>query len=84
MQLLKIQKFKHWKLRDLRFVLRSLKRNKSRDPHSLINELFRPEKIGSDIEVSILHLLNKFKQNFPIPDFMQFANIVSNYKGKQS
>ena len=84
MQLLKMQQFKPWKLKDLRFVLRSLKKNKSRDPHGLINELFRPENIGSDMEISILHLLNKIKQNFTIPDFMQFANIISIYKGKKS
>ena len=84
MQLLKMQQFKPWKLKDLRFVLRSLKKNKSRDPHGLINELFRPENIGSDMEVSILNLLNKIKQNLTIPDFMQFANIVSIYKGKKS
>ena len=54
------------------------------DPHGLINELFRPENIGSDLECSLLLLLNKIKQNLAFPHFMQFANIISIYKGKNS
>ena len=53
-------------------------------PHGLINELFRPENIGSDLECLLLLLLNKIKQNLAFPHFMQFANIISIYKGKNS
>ena len=72
-----MNEFKPWDKEDLRSVLKCLKKNKSRDPHNLINELFRPENIGSDLEYSLLLLLNKVKQSFIFPDFMQFANIVS-------
>ena len=84
LQLLKMKEYEPWNLKDLRFVLKSLKKNKSSDPHGLINEIFRSENIGSDLESSLLLLLNKIKQNLMFPDFMQFANIVSIYKGKKS
>ena len=84
MQVIKMQKYEPWKLENMRVVLKALKKNKSKDPHGLINELFRPENIGSDMEISILLLLNKIKENLTMPDFMQFANIVSIYKGKKS
>ena len=82
LELVKMNEFKPWDKEDLRSVLKCLKKNKSRDPHNLINELFRPENIGSDLEYSLLLLLNKVKQSFIFPDFMQFANIVSLYKGR--
>ena len=75
-------RYEPWKLEDLRSVLKLLKKNKSMDPHGLINELFSPENIGSDLEFSLLLLLNKIKQNLTIPHFMQFANIISIYKRK--
>ena len=82
LQLVKLQKSNPWDFENLRSVLKSLKKNKSRDPHHLINELFRPEVIGSDLEYSLLLMLNKIKQNFIFPDFMQYADIVSIYKGR--
>ena len=81
-ELVKLKKVKPWDIKSLRVVLKSLKKNKSRDPHELINELFRPENIGSDIESSLLQLLNKTKETYELPEFMQYANIVSIYKGK--
>ena len=82
LQLVKMNKSDPWDIETLRSVLKSLKKNKSRDPHNLINELFRPETIGSDLEYSLLLLLNKVRQTFIIPDFMVFSDIVSIYKGR--
>ena len=81
-ELVKLKKVKPWDIKSLRVVLKSLKKNKSRDPHELINELFRPENIGSDLESALLQLLNKTKETYELPEFMQYANIVSIYKGK--
>ena len=67
---------------DLIKVLRELKLNKSRDPHGLINEIFKPGVIGNDLQNSILILMNKVKAQTAIPEFMEFANIVSIYKGR--
>ena len=82
LQLVKMNKSEPWDIENLRKVLKSLKKNKSRDPHELINELFRPENIGSDLESSLLALLNKIKVTFKFPEFMEYADIVSIYKGK--
>ena len=59
-----------------------LKDNKSRDPHGLLNELFKPGVIGKDMENSLLELLNKVKMEISIPAFMHLVNIVAIYKGK--
>ena len=57
-------------------------KNKSRDPHGLINELFKPDIIGSDLKLSLLNLFNEIKDKCHIPEFIQWANITSLYKGK--
>ena len=41
---------KLWKMEDLEKVLKNLKSNKTRDPHGLINELFKPGVIGEDLK----------------------------------
>ena len=56
--------------------------NKSRDPHGIINEILKPGVIGSSLESSLLTLLNRVKKEISIPEFMELANIVSIYKGK--
>ena len=81
-KLSKLSRTPPWSLGDLRKVLKSLKKNKSRDPHGLINELFQPGVIGEKLESSILTLLNRVKQEISFPDFMEFANIVAIYKGR--
>jgi hypothetical protein len=80
--LTKLTKSKPWNENDLSKVLSSLKNNKSRDPHGLINELFKPGVIGTDLHLSLLTLLNKIKFNCHIPEFVEWANITSLYKGK--
>ena len=71
-----------WNNDDLQKVLKSLKMNKSRDPHYLINEIFKPGVIGVDLQKSLLVMFNRIKIEFTIPELMQLANIVSIYKGK--
>ena len=58
-------------------VLKSLKKDKSRDPQGLINELFRPEVAGSDLQNSILLLLNLIKKEQKVPIFLRSANITT-------
>ena len=60
-------------------VLKSLKRNKSRDPWGLIYELFRPEVAGEDLIESLLLLFNGMKKTLHIPSFLTLANITSIY-----
>ena len=79
-----MNKSRPWKLEELIAVLSSLKAGKSRDPHQLINELFKPDVGGKDFQVSFLLMANKIKNEIYVPKFMQYATIVSIYKGKGS
>ena len=78
----KYNKSKEWKLEDLLAILSSLKSGKSRDPHGLINEIFKPGVAGKDFQNSFLGLANKVRDELFIPKFMQYSNIVSIYKVK--
>ena len=78
----KTRKSKPWTINQLKQVLKNLKSGKSRDPHGLINELFKPEVSGTDFQASFLIMANKIKDEVFIPEFMQYANVVSIYKGK--
>ena len=80
--LCKLRKSEPWTESNLNVVLKSLKKNKARDPHGLINDLFKPEVIGSDLSESLLSLMNGIKENCYLPEFIQWANITSIYKGK--
>ena len=81
-KLSKLTKTKPLNLEDLDNVLKTLKKNKCRDPHGIINELFKPWVIGKNLKTSLLTLLNKVKTEISFPEFMQMVNIVSIYKGK--
>ena len=83
LQLVKMKPYQPWKMQDLEKVIKSLKNNKSRDPHSLVNEIFKPGVIGSDLQNSLLLMFNRVKMEFSIPEIMHFANIISIYKGKR-
>ena len=82
LEVAKRTKSKPWSESDLDKVLNSLKKNKSRDPHGLINDLFMPSVIGSDLKASVLKLYNGIREECHIPEFVQWANITSLYKGK--
>ena len=49
---LKESKSEFWTLEELEKVLKKLKNNKTRDPHGLINEIFKPGVIGNDLKVA--------------------------------
>ena len=66
----------------LEAVLSNLKNGKATDPIGLVNELFMLKNIGTDLKESLLMLLNKIKDQFKEPEFMQLANITSLWKRK--
>lgn len=76
------RKTEPWTEDQLFVVLKSLKKNKARDPWGLIYELFRPEWAGSDLTNSLLLLFNGIKENMFVPSFLLLANITSLYKNK--
>ena len=63
-------------------VLKSLKKNKSRDPNGWINELFTYGVLGNDLKISLLYIFNRIKQENRIPDFIRLADVSTIYKGK--
>ena len=65
-------------------VLSSLKRNKSRDPNGMVNELFKEGLIGHDLKYALLLMFNRIKAHLEIPSFLLLSNITSIYKGKGS
>ena len=77
-------KSEKWDICALRNTLKALKKNKTRDAHDLINEIFKPNVAGKDLENSMLKMFNKMKEEITIPEFMSFVNIVCIYKGKGS
>ena len=48
----------------------------------MINELFKPGVIGCDLKNSLLILCNKIRDNCFLPEFVEWADITSFYKGK--
>ena len=75
-------KSKPWKLNELEKILKHLKRNKTRDPNGLVNELFKDEVSGRDFKISLLTLFNRMKEENFIPDFVRLADVATIYKGK--
>ena len=63
-------------------VLKDLKTNKARDPHGLINEMFKQDAIGDDLRESLFLMYKKIRETFEIPELLKYANITSIYKGK--
>ena len=79
---LRIKKTAPWNLSELKIALKSLKNNKTADPHGMINELFKSSCGGSDLEESLLLLYNGIKENFFLPEYMMLENITTVYKNK--
>ena len=73
-----------WTLEQLDVVLKYLKKNKSRDPLDLANELFQPNVAGHDLKVAVLKLVNKIKEDQVYPEALEVCNISSIYKNKGS
>ena len=81
---LRASKSKLWTQEDLENVLKKLKNNKTRDPHGLINEIFKPGIIGHDLKMALLKLFNSIKNEQRLPKCLQYANITTIWKKKGS
>ena len=73
-----------WDINDLDIVLKHLKKDKSTDALGYINEIFKPEVIGSDLKLAILKLMNKIKNEQIFPKCLELCNITSIFKKKGS
>ena len=61
---------------ELEKILNSLQPKKCRDPHGYINELCKRASAGTDLKLSILHMLNRIKDSLEIPETMKNVNVV--------
>ena len=82
MQVAKKNKTPDWTTKDLHKVLEQLKKNKSRDPHGLANEIFKNEVAGTDLKIAILALMNRIKAEQIFPKSLEYCNISSIWKQK--
>ena len=71
-----------WNMKDLDVVLKHLKKQKSRDPYGLANDIFRLEVAGDDLKEAILRLMNKIKDEQAYPKCLELCNISSLWKKK--
>ena len=73
-----------WTKDNLKTVLKKLKKNKTRDPLGMVNEIFKPCVIGENLEAAILKLMNAIKSKNFVPSSLLMANITSIWKRKSS
>ena len=60
--------------------IKSLKKNQTRDPSGMINELLLPGVMGTDMKKAVLCLMNGVKNTGYFPPFMQMADICTIFK----
>ena len=58
-------------------ALKRLKTNKCRDPHGILNDIFKDGYAGYGLKDALLSFFNTVKNNLFIPDFLKWANITS-------
>ena len=71
------RKSEPWEMKDLEKALKSLKKNKARDPNGWTNELFKEGVAGQSLKQSMLILFNEIKNENWIPEFMKKADITT-------
>ena len=71
-----------WDINDLDQALKDLKKNKSSDSLGHINELYKPDVIGSDLMLALLKLINKIKEQQIFSHALEACNITSIFKNK--
>ena len=72
-----LNKTPHWSLEDVTYVLKSLKKGKSKDPYDIPNELFHPEVTGSNLILAITKLVNRIKDEIIFPAPMNVCNVTN-------
>ena len=73
-----------WTKEQLEVVLKRLKKNKSRDPMGMANELFSNAVAGDDLKNAVLKLMNRIKEEQIFPEALELCNISSIYKNKNN
>ena len=65
-------------------LVKVFKKGKARDPLNLVNQIFRPELAGSDLQLALLKIANNVNEEQTFPKLLKYSDITSVYKGKAS
>ena len=71
-----------WTEDQVKYVIKNLKKKKSRDPQGIPNELIQCG--GKYVTIAIMKLMNGIKREQTFPHYLQSCNITSIYKDKGS
>ena len=74
----------NWTISDVDKVIKTLKRNQTTDPNGMINEVFLPDSMGSNLKAGLVNLMNGIKGNLYFPDQVLMADIASIFKNRGS
>ena len=69
-------------MKDLDAVLKHLKKQKSRDPLGLANDIFQTEVSGDDLKAAVEKMMNRIKLEQIFPQCLELCNISSLWKRK--
>ena len=67
---------------DLKYVLKQLETEKSRDADGFANEVFKEEAAGDDLLLAVLKMMNRIKEKQKFPKLLQKCNITCIHKKK--
>ena len=73
-----------WTRCDVINVMKGLKKNKSRDPLGLVNEIFLFENAGEDLIQSLTMMMNRVKRTQTIPALFRLRDVTPIFKNKGS
>ena len=82
LKLAKKKKSEPWTLNDLETALKTLKKDKARDPNGWVNELFKDGVSGKNLKLFLLRFFNKMKMEDEISDFFRLADVTTYIKEK--
>ena len=71
-----------WSHEDVKYVIKNLKKKKSRDPLGFSNELI--QNGGNDLHAAIVKMMNNIKKQQVVPQCLKPCNITSLFKNKGS
>ena len=75
--MMKLQKTPPWNMKDLTNAIKRMKNNKARDPHGIVNDIFKDTVIGGNLKEAMLKFFNSIKEELCVPEFMKLANITT-------
>ena len=73
-----------WTRGDVINVMKGLKKNKSRDPLGLVNEIFLFENAGEDLIQSLTMMMNQVKRTQTIRALFRLRDVTPIFKNKGS